>query len=950
MEPSDRFDPKKLAAEAAAFGLLSAEDVWEIACRWRDTGGDPGELFAGKLTVPQLAALRRNNRGPVDETVRAVGNDLGDRTIVETDAQFATRRDPAPDLATKRDASNKPTPDVDPNAATARLSQLRPPIPVTEIAIDTPISEPTLNTAFIPATATPSTSSQETQSTDDLRYLLTEELGEGGMGRVVAARDTRIDRTVALKMLRPGVRHFPSALDRFVMEARVTAQLEHPGIIPIYDLGILPDGAPFYTMRVVQRRSLKDVLSTRKSRSEWPLARLAGVFVQVCHAMGYAHARGVIHRDLKPDNILIGDYGEVYVADWGIAKIVGEPEDATRTIAYDGSHEETMMGSALGTPGYMAPEQARGEWDTIDHRADIFALGCVLYVILTGRRPFDVSGSGFSALVATIASEPTAPRLCAPDCPLVLEDLCLKMLAKNPDDRPSSAEVVATEVEAFLEGAKERERRQQEAARLVERARNATTEYIRLREEKNRALADAGRMLEKLELWAPIERKQPAWDAEQRAEQIDHQRVLTCAEALELFARALGYDRDSSDAKAGLADLLWERARESESAGNRADQLYNESLVRQYDDQQRYIPLITARSHVSVASTPTGAHVTVFRYAEHGRLLVAESPTHLGQTPLEVDLDPGSYLFTFACEGVADTRYPVMCRRGETVSIDVRMRTEAEIGEGFVYIPGGPTTLGGDPAAINSLPRMTVEVPDYAMGRFPVTYSEYLEFLNELDRVDPEQAFNRAPHTTTHEDWGVQRDAEGKWEPAWERIIEGPAREFCPPDRAKDLPIESISWFDAMEYCHWLSRRDGVRYRLPTEFEFEKAARGADERYFPWGNGFDPVFCKMRESRPGYPQSEPIGTFEIDQSPYGVRDMAGGVREWLLDLYGEVSVEEALAERELPPHVPRDQASSRMNRGGNWSSPGHLCRVALRVRAFTPTRLSTVGFRLVKEL
>ncbi len=182
------------------------------------------------------------------------------------------------------------------------------------------------------------------------------------------------------------------------------------------------------------------------------------------------------------------------------------------------------------------------------------------------------------------------------------------------------------------------------------------------------------------------------------------------------------------------------------------------------------------------------------------------------------------------------------------------------------------------------------------------------------------------------------------------RYVEGPARVFAPERRAGVFPVESVSWFDAVAYCAWRSAREGVTYRLPTEFEWEKAARGADGRFFPWGDGFDPSFCKMRESRPGRPQTEPVGTFATDRSPYGVRDMAGGVRCWTADVAEQLSWEEALSDEEPSAASARSVATYRVLRGGAWSSSAAACFAASRDLEVSTSRTTDVGFRLVRVI
>src|SRR5262249_52321483 len=155
---------------------------------------------------------------------------------------------------------------------------------------------------------------------------------------------------------------------------------------------------------------------------------------------------------------------------------------------------------------------------------------------------------------------------------------------------------------------------------------------------------------------------------------------------------------------------------------------------------------------------------------------------------------------------------------------------------------------------------------------------------------------------------------------------EGEARKMFPAEEGHlwNVPVLLVNWFDAVEYCRWVSATRHIDVRLPTEIEWEKAARGTDGRFHPWGDHFDPTFCKMRESRAVYPQPEPVGTFEVDASPYGVRDMAGSMREWIADIHGELTPQTALAEREPSPETKRDESSWRAIRGGNWAAESRL--------------------------
>jgi serine/threonine-protein kinase len=747
----------------------------------------------------------------------------------------------------------------------------------------------------------------EGQVPEGPRYLLGDELGVGGFGKVIAARDRALGRTVAMKTLRHA--GDAGAHGRFVDEARVAGQLEHPSVIPVYDLGVLGDGEPFYTMRIVERRSLREVLRQPPPRRDWPLARLCTMFVQVCRAMAYAHVRGIVHRDLKPDNILLGEYGEVYVADWGLAAALGTEE-----------------GGVVGTPGYMAPEQAEGRLP-LDPRSDLYALGVCLYEILTDERP---------------RTPPRPPRDLTPGCPLVLEDLCLRMLAPSAAERPASADVVAAEVESFLEGAREKARRAEEARRLVERAEGPARRNRELATERERLLRAALAARRGVAAWDGIEKKRAAWDLEDAAAAAEVEQARALADAVELHAQALAYAPDLPEAHRGLAELYWERARAAERERRDATRVYYESLVLDHDDG-RFAAILLADGRVSLESDPPGAEVTAYRFVEQDRVLRPLEPRGLGVTPVrEASLPPGSWLLIVRKPGFRDTRYPVVSRRGEHHEGRVRLFTDAQIGADFLHVPAGRCVIGGDPDAWDSLPREEIDIADFAMARFAVTYREYLPWLDELETRDPAEAARRLPRSPATAEICAIRGPDGRYVPHWEQIVEGDAARYCPRERAMDLPIESIDWLDANAYCAWRGARDGCTYRLPTEAEWEKAARGVDGRFFVMGDRFDPTFAKMRDSRPGFGQPEPVGNFPLDESLYGIRDLAGTIRCWAADIHGELTAEEALAHTE--------PEGMRIERGGAWVSPTPWCRAASRHRYFLTLRSSFVGIRLVKSL
>jgi serine/threonine-protein kinase len=281
----------------------------------------------------------------------------------------------------------------------------------------------------------------------------------GGIGQVWLARDDAVGRDVALKELRPDRNGEPAAVARFLTEVRITGQLEHPGVVPVYEL--LPPSAgqqACYAMRFIKGQTLSAAASVYHRRrsggtaNPLDLRALLNAFVAVCNTLAYAHARGVIHRDLKGANVVLGDYGEVMVVDWGLAKVVGGAEAAAGppvTLPAGAAAGETLPGHVIGTPAYMPPEQAGGHAAEVGPLSDVYGLGAILYEILTGQPPF--AGADVSEVLSNVVrQQPTPPRRVWPGVPRPLEAVCLRALAKQPADRYASAADLARDVQRWL--------------------------------------------------------------------------------------------------------------------------------------------------------------------------------------------------------------------------------------------------------------------------------------------------------------------------------------------------------------------------------------------------------------------------------------------------------------------------------------------------------------------
>jgi eukaryotic-like serine/threonine-protein kinase len=320
------------------------------------------------------------------------------------------------------------------------------------------------------------------------RYEIGDELGRGGMGVVRLARDTRIEREVAIKLMRPEHRA-PGTIARFFREARVQGALQHPAIVPIHDLGIDPDGNPYFVMKKLAGVTLAEVLAAPQLPAPWTRQKLLARLVDVCLALELAHTRGIVHRDIKPANIMLGNFGEAYIIDWGVARLLAASEDSVKPRG-GGGDGETLAGDLLGTPGYMAPEQARTE--PVDGRADVFGLGCVLFEILVGTPAFP---RGLPGVVQALGSEECRPSVRAPDAdvPLELDELCARATTARREDR-LTARQLADGIQAYLDGDRDLERRRALAGEHARRALMALAEPVT---DDDRALAmrEAGRAL-----------------------------------------------------------------------------------------------------------------------------------------------------------------------------------------------------------------------------------------------------------------------------------------------------------------------------------------------------------------------------------------------------------------------------------------------------------------------
>ena len=289
-----------------------------------------------------------------------------------------------------------------------------------------------------------------------LKYDELKALAEGGTGKLYTTVDQNLHRTVAYKTLHADLRDSEIETKRFLREARVTANIQHPGTLPVYELGRDREGQLFFTMKKVEGRDLRQILLDLRHEipdvmDEFPLPRLLDILIQVCQTIAYAHDIGVIHRDLKPANVIVGKFGEVYVLDWGLAKVLGSPALSAPELLEEvnADFSRTPVGRHYGTPMYMSPEIARGDAE-LDHRADVFSLGIMLFEILTHR--FLIEGEDFVEIKEKLLEKPfPLPREIAQkkSIPKDLQAICMKALKRDKDERYSGVTDLLADLQRF---------------------------------------------------------------------------------------------------------------------------------------------------------------------------------------------------------------------------------------------------------------------------------------------------------------------------------------------------------------------------------------------------------------------------------------------------------------------------------------------------------------------
>jgi len=702
-------------------------------------------------------------------------------------------------------------------------------------------------------------------------------IGRKAHGFVFRAFDPVLNRDVALKVARPS--GDTDARRALLEEARWCAKLRHPAVLAVHGLREHPQLLCVqYDLPPVQ--TLADQLGSPEALICLPARERLRVLLPVVDAIARAHALEGIHGDLQPANIAIGTTGEPYVLDWGTL-----PSRSTNDPLLDGS------------PTHAAPEQLQGASATA--ASDVYTLGILAWelCLLRPLRP-QIAGEGLASFV-TRWKEKSLDLV-----PLVgiesqaICSLLEQALAPSPNTRPSASDL-HSELAELLNGESARARRSDEARSHRQASKGAVIQLIALREklqaeEQQLAVLHA----EAIEDHSAAHRKK-RWAAQDRVEQLRANENRVWFEALECAHRASALTPDLDDT---LTKTLWTTPPVMIAPKNRADELGPDHMT----------------ATLSVAIRPgdetEDARVVIHRLRERRRRLEAEPLEEWGLPLEDFQLAPGRYLLTAVARGCTPSRLSLKIGPREYRSETIRLLKASQIGDGWRFIPGGVYVLGGDEGAPASNTLVEPYLHDLFMQTLPITCGEWLEFLNALALPEAKR------HRPGDPGW---RAIGGAW--TWRHD----GKEWVLPQGWKsNWPVTAISKDDASAYARWRSEREGRPCRLPTEEEWEKAARGGDGRTWPWGDRFDASFAHSASSAAGRSTPHKVGAFTGDSSVYGVQDLAGNVREWTSSTQrGGLSVV----------------------KGAAWIDTRECARGA--ARSFRPAgyRSGLIGFRLVSE-
>jgi len=758
-------------------------------------------------------------------------------------------------------------------------------------------------------------------------------IGMGGIGTVFSAHDPVLHREIAIKILRPAYRNQLNYVTSFIREARITAQIDHPNVIPVHRLGVFEDAGTYFTMKRVEGVTLAYILRKLKENDAGMIAtytrqRLLEIFISICNGVAFAHSKGIIHRDLKPANIMVGNYGEVFIADWGIAlyrekddnsqsrrKIeLGELPDIKEEVSESGRSKKVS-----GTPAFMAPEQVTGQDDQLDCQTDVYALGTILYSILTWEQsPFEGASTVTQVMRNVVSRKYLRPRRRAPrrKIPYELEAITLKAMQSDKKQRYDSVISLLADVRNYMAKYPVSAYSPQPLYRLYKfirrrplvpvtllaalmtlgiwRGTAALSNYMEstslmsvinnlqndCNSARNTAISTRNKLHELYTQTGKTETVGSGMALRSRYLRYSNEFTLACNNIWDHLMHFLQLDTNAEAASQMLAELLTGQLKFALAVGN-------DAMLTQVGDRLQLLPE-NIRTKVYSKSPQLASEMAMLKQ-NMGELLIKcqqpdvkisalRQPDHRsGETGQENDLQEnvifqlqkgsnklkaGCYLLTVSMPGRREVRFPVSVHRNllETVEVELPERYP----EGMTYIPGG-TFVFGDRTFDDQFVR--TYLPGFFISRHEVTIAEYLQYWKNIASPELRERYRAYVDDTANQG--------RKLMPLWDD-----KGNILVPYSGK-MPVIGITAAAMEDYCRYMSQKTNFKYRLPTALEWEKAARGVDGREYVWGNDYYPNYAcinQLDQAAPGNLPSD-IGSYPTDCSVYGVYDLTGNARE-----------------------------------------------------------------------
>jgi len=816
------------------------------------------------------------------------------------------------------------------------------------------------------------------------RYRIGDEIAHGGMGSILQVWDDSLDRSLAMKVIRGADSASTQGasspvegalLARFLEEAQVTGQLDHPGVVPVHELGLDAGGRVYFTMKLVKGRDLKAIFDlVFEGRDGWNETRALGVLLKVCEAMAYAHAKGVIHRDLKPSNVMVGNFGEVYVMDWGLARALGRKdthdlrfrpeEEALSSLKTERRREReeapdsplvTMDGIVVGTPAYMPPEQARGDIESLGPRSDVYSIGAMLYHLLARETPYVPRGARVSSrtLLASVLAGPPAPlSSIRRDVPAELVAIVEKAMAREISRRYATTLALADDLRAFLENRVVRAYETGPVAELrkwVVRNRSfaatigasvlalvaalfvanaAKTDARRERDQVLR-LSDVQRLkdleTDEKRLWPAYPEKLgelESWleRARSLARNLDSHRTRLD----DLRAGALPSDGDPAERRTyrfTSAEEEWQHGLmaglvegiESLTRGDGNDG-WSALTIRALERRLEFARTIGRRSIDDEKAAWDAAVAGIRASGKYGGSNLAPQ---MGLVPIGSDPESGLFEFWHVQSG----ERPI---RGED---DGRIVPHEAMGIVFVFVPGGTFAMGSRASEVGRLasegPRHDVTIDAFFISKYEMTQGQWQRFTGT--------------NPSAYKSGRVGDDEIGRLS-----------------------PVEQVSWTD----CEEVLGRLGLV--LPTEAQWEYAARAGTDS--PWWTGDDRETLRGHvniadqaaaragapwqdiEDFPGFDDGHavhaPVGS--LPANPFGLHEVLGNVWEWCRDWWGPYGrpVSAGDGERQVEP----SEREFRVSRGGSFALSASRARAAFRDYGTPQNRGSGLGVRPARRV